>query len=438
MPRRRGAWEYRGHWIDNNVKGSASYYAYWYDDAKAQQQGRQSRKSLKTADLEAAKDELVAFVLQRKTESKDALVLSVIGQYVDEVASHLPSAEQALRSKELFKEVLEGPERISDLTEEFQVRCMLKKWRASHGHSAGYLSRNMSVLSAAVRHCGIKDAPEIIYDRKTIAKLLRIPPPTAGKWFPRDDDDLARFIDGLGSELAFRWTLIALNTACRPEAGLDLGPDQVDRKNGLVDLSPPGRPQQPTKLRPVLRLTDCLRGWVEHWEARKQDIKGEDEHALLLRTAPWKLRLRYVPYRQVDSLQSVYNRTRAAVDLRRMVPYSIRNKMITVLRQRQVPGIQRSQWLGHADEEESRTTSRSYGEFDPDYLRDAADATDSFLWELNKRTDRDLFAPSHCKFTASSGSVRDTVLLPVEKSEKYQVVVVGAAGIEPATPTMST
>ena len=92
MPRRRGAWEYRGHWIDNNVKGSASYYAYWYDDAKAQQQGRQSRKSLKTADLEAAKDELVAFVLQRKTESKDALVLSVIGQYVDEVASHLTSA----------------------------------------------------------------------------------------------------------------------------------------------------------------------------------------------------------------------------------------------------------------------------------------------------------------------------------------------------------
>ena len=98
------------------------------------------------------------------------------------------------------------------------------------------------------------------------------------------------------------------------------------------------------------------------------------------------------------------------------------------------PGIQRSQWLGHADEEESRTTSRSYGEFDADYLRDA---TDSFLWELNKRTDRDLFAPSHCKFTASSGSVRDTVLLPLEKSEKYQVVMVGAAGIEPATPTMS-
>ena len=112
---------------------------------------------------------------------------------------------------------------------------MLKKWRAWRGHSAGYLSRNMSVLSAARRYCGIKDAPNILYDRRAIAKHLRIPLPTAGKWFPRNDNDLASFIDNLGSDPAFRWTLIALNTARRPEAGLGLGSDQIDRKNRVVD-----------------------------------------------------------------------------------------------------------------------------------------------------------------------------------------------------------
>lgn len=89
------------------------------------------------------------------------------------------------------------------------------------------------------------------------------------------------------------------------------------------------------------------------------------------------------------------------IDMPGMVPYSIRNKMVTVLRAKQVPGSQRSMWLGHMDEEERQVTSRSYGAYDPSFLKDAADATDAFLFELNKRTDRDLLANSHCKSIAN-------------------------------------
>jgi hypothetical protein len=46
-------------------------------------------------------------------------------------------------------------------------------------------------------------------------------------------------------------------------------------------------------------------------------------------------------------------------------------------------------------------TTRLYGEYDPGYLRDAADAIDEYIWELNHRTDRDLFAPDCCKTVAS-------------------------------------
>jgi integrase len=441
MARSRGKWEYRGHWIDNNVKGSDSFYAYWYEDDRARRTGSQSRKSLKTAALDDAKDRLVAFVLEKQTEQEDALVLSVIAKYYNDVASKLPSRHQAKRTKALFKEVLEGPERVSDLTEKFQVEKIMRKWLETHGHSAGYLSRNMSMLSAAVRYCGTRHAPKIIHDPRTIAKLLRIAPPTAGKWFPREDDDLARFINSLKSELVFRWTMIALNTACRPEAAIDLGPDQIDLTYGLVDLNPSRRQQEPTKYRPILPLTECLSGWVQEWDARLQDIKSAEERAQLAAEVPWKLLPRYVPFRSVDSLQSTYTRIRKleAVNMPQMVPYSIRNKMVTVLRMKQVPGSQRSKWLGHADHEESRTTSRSYGEFDPTYLRDAANATDEFMFELNKRTDRDLFAPSHCKSTAKD----DILTFPADQARTKSTVIpigrmVGATGIEPVTPTMST
>jgi len=257
----RGYWEYRGHWL-TKASGSDSFYACWYDSERAQRTGKTRRKSLKTADIEEAKDRLVAFVLSRETYHEDALILSVLHRYYEEVARDLPSQPQAKRTLALFKEVLDGPERISDLTEGFQVDRILKPWLARHGHAAKYLSRNMSMLTAAMRHCRIPNPPKIIYDPNTLAKMLRIVPPKMGRWFPRSDDDLARFLDNLTSDAAFRIAMIMLNTGCRPEVAIDLGLDQADFDNMLIDLNPRGRLETPTKRRPSLRLTETQpAGW---------------------------------------------------------------------------------------------------------------------------------------------------------------------------------
>jgi len=393
MPRSRGKWEYRDHWIANNIPNSDSYYAYWYPDAGTRRKGKTRRRSLKTADIEQAKDALVALVLSKETGRSDALVISILNRYIDEIASRLPSRDQARRALELFGEVLDGPERVSDLTEAFQIERILMEWRRRHGHSASYMSRNMSVLNAALQHCRTDRPPRILYSPRLIARLLRLPPPKAGRWFP-GDDDLARFIDGLGSEWALRWTIIALNTACRPQAGIDLTPAQIDFRHRLINLNPPGRWPSVTKRRPILKLTECLAGWLASWEVGQMDFKSPAEYTALEKTYPWLVMPRYVPFRCVGSLKSAYRRTResASVSLPQMVPYSIRNKMVTVFRIRQVPGIQRSQWLGHADPEEKRTTWCSYGEFDPQYLAEAAEVTDEYMWELNKLTDRRMFA----------------------------------------------
>ncbi|MGB8313154.1 MAG: hypothetical protein WCE69_01560, partial [Aestuariivirga sp.] len=58
---------------------------------------------------------------------------------------------------------------------------------------------------------------------------------------------------------------IALNTWARPEAILDLSVRaQVDFEHSLIDLNPPSR-KQTKKRRPIIRLTENLRGWLEHW-----------------------------------------------------------------------------------------------------------------------------------------------------------------------------
>jgi len=121
-----------------------------------------------------------------------------------------------------------------------------------------------------------------------------------------------------------------------------------------------------------------------------QDTKSEEEQQQLIETQPWRMCPRVVPYRNVDSLQSVFSRTRKKVDTPKLVPYSLRHKMTTVLRSKQVPEDQIAIMLGH-HRPEFRTT-RLYGEFDPSYLRDATNAIDEYLYELNKFTERDLFA----------------------------------------------
>lgn len=166
---------------------------------------------------------------------------------------------------------------------------------------------------------------------------------------------------------------------------------------------------------PLISCTDEVFGRhrAEEWDARIRFVKDDAARRILERERPWTLEPRFVPFTATDSLGSAYKRTRALkdkegkvlIDMPSMCPYSIRNKMVTVMRAANVPGSQRSMWMGHMDEEEREVTARSYGAWEPDFLQAAAEATDAFLVELNKRTDRDLFATSHCKSIANQNVV---------------------------------
>lgn len=105
---------------------------------------------------------------------------------------------------------------------------------------------------------------------------------------------------------------------------------------------------------------------------------------------------------EVVGPEVIGTRVRESINFPKFVPYSMRHKMTTALRTKQVPEDQIAVLLGHR--RPMLRTTQTYREHDPSYLRGAANAIDDYLWEMNKRTDRDLFAPVCCK-TVASGNV---------------------------------
>lgn len=288
--------------------------------------------------------------------------------------------------------VLRGEERaamVGDFTlarqEGFWVWC-----RDKHALSGKSISNYMSSIKAGFRFCArpriIRDsrgqerearllstAPFVEDSEAAISKKTGLTRSAPREWIPTDAE-LARIIDAIRDEHVFRYIVMALNTWARPEAITELSVKaQVDFDRGLVTLNPPGRPQN-KKVRPTIRLTNNLRGWLLYWNLDRPII--------------WKPS----PSKPQIVVKEINNRTlkkaalAAQVDQwRSMTRYTLRHYMAT--RIRKVDGVevsreQRAEWMGHTDPEH-RTTQSFYESLDPDYLDAPARATDAVLDRLN-------------------------------------------------------
>jgi hypothetical protein len=81
-------------------------------------------------------------------------------------------------------------------------------------------------------------------------------------------------------------------------------------------------------------------------------------------------------------------RTRDDVKLPRFSSYSIRHRVASVLRAGKVPGEQISFQMGHrkvSAKGEARTT-RNYGQFDADYLAEAAKVLEAWVAKVLRMT----------------------------------------------------
>lgn len=362
-------------WIDVEAD-RPGFYRYWFDAAA----GRVCRARLTSEDLETAKLELAQLIITGAPKTHASYLSTILDGYFSDVTDAKPSKEPASRAGAVILQFFESERgndvpRISDL--DVATQQELIAWCAREPdleHAVKTISRNMSVLSAALRHAGIKDLP-VIYSPAKVTDALekkRAPVRESQRRFLPTDAELARFLSHAGDGRLFRSCIVMLNTCCRPEAALDLAPAQINDEVGLVELNPEGR-RQTKKFRPIVRRTDNLKGWLEFWKVPAEE--------------------RVVGYADVDSLQSAITRARVEdeANLPEMVAYSLRHKMTSVLRRSGVPEDQIAVQLGH--QRPNVRTTGLYGEFAPDYLSAAHAAIDAFLVRLQRLTNRPLFAP---------------------------------------------
>lgn len=158
----------------------------------------------------------------------------------------------------------------------------------------------------------LKSTIYIASKAEEISKITGKPMPKPRSFIP-NDEELVAFIGKISREWLFRYVIIALNTWARPEAILDLDVEkQVNFQIGTIDLNPPGRTQQKNKVRPLIRLTDNLRGWLIHWDSTKP----------INRSGIPAERIGHSDFREICK--------RAGVP--RMTPYTLRHYMATRFR----------------------------------------------------------------------------------------------------------
>jgi len=230
---------------------------------------------------------------------------------------------------------------------------------------------------------------------------------------------VARELHGPQAEHVFRYCIVALNTLARPGAVLELAPDQVDRLRNLISLNPSGR-KQTKKRRPIVRIPATLLPWLDAWAGERDEL--------------------YIFHhgKPVRSARRTFARRGQELGMPEFTPYTLRHKMATELRARGVTREEVAYQLGHKLPD-LRTTDR-YTKFDPRHLGAAKAAIEDYIRELDKLTNRDLVRPDTPKFlqTHAAKPSQEMPVAPKNLLRIRHLSMVGATGIEPVTPTMST
>jgi site-specific recombinase XerD len=433
--------ELDGQWISRE-SGSPKLYRYWYDTSS----GRVRRRSLGCEDLEQAKRKLAEIVVQGaavQTERDPAAVLlvSVLDHYLKhKVPGHANpyNAERAcqLLAQYLFEHRQMKPTfKVDGFTLALQQDFM--EWCAGeHGHKASAIERNMVAIRAAFNFAAssqmitadgqrrearlLTHAPTVKTNQRWIAKHTTARQGGPRDWIP-DYEMLADLLDQPAPDYLQRYDIIALNTWARPAAIWDINTTtQLDQDTGLLDLNPPGRKQN-NKHRPVIRVTPGLMQWFKVWD-RAYPLRGRSrtftgckaasavQTAFERRTDLW--RMQKAGYSEADYRDMLSRARRTELDrearwapyrealaeadalgYRQISQYTLRHFMATKVRALEEVRVDREQrqwWMGHS----SGDTTSWYESHDPEFLREAALATEVVIARLDELTQRTLIPAS--------------------------------------------
>lgn len=301
---------YRGKWA-----------AVWSEDGKTR------RASLRTADRGHAERRLERL----KRGGPSTTVAEIVSAYLE--------ANDTTTGKHAWAPMARA---FGSLTPDQITKEACQRYAARAGRSRGTVRRSLGVLKAALKHAG----------HRQIADRIKLPPPPA----PRDrfltEAEYDALLAGAAMPHVRLFITLALATAGRAGAVLEMTWDRVDFERGLIRLGPgnqrKGRATVPMTERARAALLDAQRG-------------ATTEHVI-----EWG-------GERVASVKKGFAAAAERAGLEGVTPHTLRHTAATWMAQRGVPLPDIAAYLGHTD---PRTTYRVYAKYTPDYLRGAARALD--------------------------------------------------------------
>jgi len=384
-------------WLSRQ-KGSPHWYATWRSDGRTQRKSlaKTGKKSgLDTTLFEASKEALALFIAT-EVRSKDATpeelrLAPLLLRYLEEVADTRPSAE-ANRYCAGFVADHYGLCFVSEITSNKQ-RDVIKALRKEKSFSVGTINRIQACLSASLNYARAEGeiiaVPQIILSKTKIGDIIEAPEKEPERRLSMKE--LATFFDAIESEHVFRYTLLALTTAARPDAITDLmpGPGQLNFDDRLIRLNPPGR-FQTKKFRPVIPMANTIERWLPIWIAQDELAQKERRKISPIPIVNYHGKPVSNPKKaiRVTAMRAGLMQTDEN-DLRRnLTPYTLRRTVGRVLRQKHVPMADIAAFLGH--KMRGFDTTEVYADPSPDYLEKPREAVDEMIRELDKLTKRAL------------------------------------------------
>ncbi len=317
------------------VKYRTKFAAEWWEN------GERFRRSLGTSDHLIAQVAFERFKALMAEERRQPVTLKTCW---DGYRATLGARPASVTMGYEWKSI--GPafgDRLATAISESEVRAYIQR-RRDQGRSDGTiwteLGRVRMALAWAVRKDLIAKAPEIVRPA---------PPP------PRDKHmtvaQVERFIEACELPHIRLWALLAIGTAARASALLELKWDRVDFERGLIVLHNPER-SKTRKGRATVPMTDTLRAAlsIAHSEALGPHVIDWGGHP-------------------VKSVKKAVSAAGKRAGLPWVTPHVFRHSAARIMAEGGVPMSEIAQYLGHTD---SRVTERVYGRYSPDYLRRAS------------------------------------------------------------------
>lgn len=319
-------------------EGSDLYYVFWTEEGRTRSISTGKRVQ-KAADIWAKQ-----FIAGRNApvipeqptvgEILDSYLADRIGQ-VESLAT-LTHACKPLRTA--FGAL--QPRHISRPT----VRKYIRE-RQTAGRSNGTIIRELVTLRAALT-LAVKDQ---WIERAPYIDVPPAPPPRT-RWLTKDE--VERLLAACKADHLKLFIAVALHTAARAGAILDLTWDRVDLEQRRISLGLPGRTHA-TKRRAIVPINPTL----------YEVLEGARDVAL----SDYVIEYAGLP---VGSVKMAFRRAAARAGLKGVSAHTLRHTAATWMVQEGVPLPKVARYLGDTE----KMVERVYGHHAPDYLREAARA----------------------------------------------------------------